>query len=165
MSIDIPNISISIWLVPWNIFLFFPYIGNAIIPTDELHHFSEGFLSTTNQKIPWKITIKSLTKITQKQSPMHHFFHEITIQSPSNHHQILHQISLKSPFNSHKSSWSHHQVTIQSLEIIMYHLVNVYITVEIQYFWGLNQRTNWPWSIAQLVYQRIYLIIPLLTHY
>ena len=28
-------------LVVWNIF-FFPYIGNVIIPTDELHHFSEG---------------------------------------------------------------------------------------------------------------------------
>ena len=29
------------WLVVWN-FFFFPYIGNVIIPTDELHHFSEG---------------------------------------------------------------------------------------------------------------------------
>jgi hypothetical protein len=28
-------------LVVWN-FLFFPYIGYVIIPTDELHHFSEG---------------------------------------------------------------------------------------------------------------------------
>ena len=28
------------WLVLWNIF--FPYIGNVIIPTDEVHHFSEG---------------------------------------------------------------------------------------------------------------------------
>ena len=27
------------WLVVWKIF---PYIGNFIIPTDELHHFSEG---------------------------------------------------------------------------------------------------------------------------
>ena len=27
----------------------FPYIGNVIIPTDELHHFSEGQGSTTNQ--------------------------------------------------------------------------------------------------------------------
>ena len=27
-------------LVVWN--MFFPYIGNFIIPTDELHHFSEG---------------------------------------------------------------------------------------------------------------------------
>ena len=27
------------WLVVWNI-VFFPYIGNFIIPTDELHHFS-----------------------------------------------------------------------------------------------------------------------------
>ena len=26
------------WLVVWNIFIF-PYIGNVIIPTDELHHF------------------------------------------------------------------------------------------------------------------------------
>ena len=27
-------------LEPWNFIL--PYIGNVIIPTDELHHFSEG---------------------------------------------------------------------------------------------------------------------------
>jgi hypothetical protein len=26
----------------WNMNIFFPYIGNVIIPTDELHHFSEG---------------------------------------------------------------------------------------------------------------------------
>ena len=31
---------VKIWLVVWNIF--FPYIGNVIVPTDELHHFSEG---------------------------------------------------------------------------------------------------------------------------
>jgi len=32
------------WLVVWNhgILNDFPYIGNIIIPTDELHHFSEG---------------------------------------------------------------------------------------------------------------------------
>ena len=28
----------------------FPYIGNVIIPTDELHHFSEGLVETTNQR-------------------------------------------------------------------------------------------------------------------
>ena len=27
----------------------FPYIWNVIIPTDELHHFSEGLAATTNQ--------------------------------------------------------------------------------------------------------------------
>jgi hypothetical protein len=27
----------------------FPYIGNVIIPSDELHHFSEGLWSTTKQ--------------------------------------------------------------------------------------------------------------------
>ena len=37
---------ISIWLVVWNIF--FPYIGNVIIPTDELIFF-RGVGSTTNQ--------------------------------------------------------------------------------------------------------------------
>jgi len=37
------------WLVVWNIVYDFPYIGNFIIPTDELHHFSEGLGSTTNQ--------------------------------------------------------------------------------------------------------------------
>jgi len=26
----------------WNMNFIFPYIGNLIIPTDELHHFSEG---------------------------------------------------------------------------------------------------------------------------
>jgi len=29
-----------IWLVVWNIFSFSHHIGNVIIPTDELHHFS-----------------------------------------------------------------------------------------------------------------------------
>ena len=33
------------WLVIWNISIMFPYIGNFIIPTDELHHFSEGWLN------------------------------------------------------------------------------------------------------------------------
>jgi len=36
-----------IWLVVWNIWIIFPYIGNVIIPTDELHHFSEGFKPPT----------------------------------------------------------------------------------------------------------------------
>jgi mannitol-specific phosphotransferase system IIBC component len=31
--------------------LYFPYIGNFIIPTDEVHHFSEGLVDTTNQII------------------------------------------------------------------------------------------------------------------
>ena len=30
-----------IWLVIWNMFIF-PYIGHFIIPTDEVHRFSEG---------------------------------------------------------------------------------------------------------------------------
>ena len=29
------------WLLVWNILYDFLYIGNVIIPTDELHHFSE----------------------------------------------------------------------------------------------------------------------------
>ena len=34
----------------WHEFYDFPYIGHVIIPTDELHHFSEGVGgSTTNQ--------------------------------------------------------------------------------------------------------------------
>ena len=33
----------------WSGTFFSPYIGNVIIPTDELHHFSEGY--TTNQYI------------------------------------------------------------------------------------------------------------------
>jgi hypothetical protein len=42
---DLPNvkkIKILAWLVVWNMNFIFPYIGNVIIPTDELHHFSEG---------------------------------------------------------------------------------------------------------------------------
>ena len=30
-------------------FFIFPYIGNFIIPTDEVHHFSEGWGKTINQ--------------------------------------------------------------------------------------------------------------------
>ena len=30
------------WLVVWNMFLFFHSVGNFIIPTDEIHDFSEG---------------------------------------------------------------------------------------------------------------------------
>jgi len=32
-------------------FLFFHSVGNVIIPTDELHHFSEGWVETTNQNM------------------------------------------------------------------------------------------------------------------
>ena len=32
------------WLVVWNKNFMFSYIGNVIIPTDELHHFSEGLV-------------------------------------------------------------------------------------------------------------------------
>jgi len=32
-----------------HVFYDFPDIGNVSIPTDELHHFSEGYGSTTNQ--------------------------------------------------------------------------------------------------------------------
>jgi len=31
--------------VVWHIFHFSVYIGNVIIPTDELHHFSEGLVN------------------------------------------------------------------------------------------------------------------------
>ena len=34
--------NINICLVVWNMNFIFPYIGNVIIPTDEVHHFSEG---------------------------------------------------------------------------------------------------------------------------
>jgi hypothetical protein len=30
------------WLLVWNMFFFSHHIGNVIIPTDELHDFSEG---------------------------------------------------------------------------------------------------------------------------
>jgi hypothetical protein len=38
-----------IWLVVWNMIFMIFHIGNVIIPTAELHHFSEGFAATTNQ--------------------------------------------------------------------------------------------------------------------
>ena len=34
-----PNPTVDIWLVVWNIFFTFPYIGNFIIPSDELIFF------------------------------------------------------------------------------------------------------------------------------
>jgi hypothetical protein len=38
------------WLMVWSIWMIFNHhIGNFIIPTDEVHHFSEGVNSTTNQ--------------------------------------------------------------------------------------------------------------------
>ena len=38
------------WLVVWNMkFMIFHSVGNFIIPTDEVHHFSEGLVETTNQ--------------------------------------------------------------------------------------------------------------------
>jgi hypothetical protein len=43
------------WLEVWNMNFMFPYIGNFIIPTDELHHFSEGQGSTTNQSSSFTI--------------------------------------------------------------------------------------------------------------
>ena len=33
------NIPYKYWLVVWNIWIIFPYIGNVIIPTDELIFF------------------------------------------------------------------------------------------------------------------------------
>ena len=42
------------WLVVWNMNFIFPYIyiyiGNVIIPNDELHDFSEVWRKTTNQQ-------------------------------------------------------------------------------------------------------------------
>ena len=35
---------ITCWLVVWNMAFIFPYLGIFIIPTDELHHFSEGLV-------------------------------------------------------------------------------------------------------------------------
>ena len=39
---DQKQVIINCWLVVRNIFYIFPYIGNFIIPADELHHLSEG---------------------------------------------------------------------------------------------------------------------------
>ena len=44
---DILSGSIGNWFVVWNIFLFFPYIGNFIIPID--FHISQRGRYTTNQ--------------------------------------------------------------------------------------------------------------------
>ena len=43
------------WLVVWNIFYFFHILG-IIIPTDELHHFSEELVETTNHLPSGKLT-------------------------------------------------------------------------------------------------------------
>ena len=37
------------WFGTW-LDYFSHHIGNVIIPTDEVHHFSEGLVETTNQK-------------------------------------------------------------------------------------------------------------------
>jgi hypothetical protein len=38
------------WLAVWNVaFMTFHSVGNVIIPTDALHHVSEGLAATTNQ--------------------------------------------------------------------------------------------------------------------
>jgi len=34
--------TVSRFIAGWWFGTFFPYIGNVIIPTDEVHHFSEG---------------------------------------------------------------------------------------------------------------------------
>jgi len=49
------------WLVVWNMkFMIFHSVGNFIIPTDEVHHFSEGLVETTHQPVNHlEITIKS----------------------------------------------------------------------------------------------------------
>ena len=40
---DNGNDSMNSWLVVWNMnFMTLHSVGNVIIPTDELHHFSEG---------------------------------------------------------------------------------------------------------------------------
>ena len=43
LSHNATQTNILIWLVVWGMnFIFFHHIGKFIIPTDELHHFSEG---------------------------------------------------------------------------------------------------------------------------
>ena len=37
---------LGFWLVLWNMAFIFPYLGNFIIPTDEIHHFQRGRYST-----------------------------------------------------------------------------------------------------------------------
>ena len=44
---------ITNWLVVWNMNFIFPYIGNVIIPTDELHHFSEGVAKNHQPDDDW----------------------------------------------------------------------------------------------------------------
>jgi hypothetical protein len=39
------------WLVVWNFFKIFHSVGNVIIPTDELHHFSEGRLKPPTKSL------------------------------------------------------------------------------------------------------------------
>ena len=48
-NLENPGQILENWVV-WNMHFIFPYIGNVIIPTDELHDFSEGRRKTTNQQ-------------------------------------------------------------------------------------------------------------------
>ena len=64
------SMSYLCWLVVWNIWIIFPYIGNFIIQTDELHHFSEGLAATTNPIIiPLLATINPLLTTINQQIP------------------------------------------------------------------------------------------------
>ena len=48
ISLSIPT---HTWLVVWNMFNFSIHLGISMIPTDTLHHFSEGLVETSNQKM------------------------------------------------------------------------------------------------------------------
>jgi len=47
-------------------FFIFPSIGNFIIPTDELHHFSEGWRKTTNQLMKFQENQNPINKTINK---------------------------------------------------------------------------------------------------
>ena len=56
--LDTNNINTLIfWLVVWNIWIIFPYIGNVIIPNCySLHHFSEGWRAQPPTNGSWRFS-------------------------------------------------------------------------------------------------------------
>ena len=75
----VPTESVLYWLVVWNIYFFcdFPYIGNFIIPTDELHHFSEGLRPPTR-----KVSHNMSLKLTCSKTPISKTWNQVMSTAP-----------------------------------------------------------------------------------
>ena len=146
MSINHDHIRLYIWLVVWNIFIFVPYIGNVIIPTD-FPIFQRG-RSTTNQiyDYPWWIIsimnhFQILLYIHYESSNRIHNSMDIYIYIPVSpiiskvHHQIRltvsHQIwgARASPPEHPWMSFRRHAVRVIEFTsiVILYYIVLYYI--------------------------------------